>query len=162
MFVIKDPVFILYGSVKVRDSVFRDVDWEITVGIFHPIQHTANSFRSHFEPRWPRSKTIRSSYEWKIYIIYHCIIRAKMYFICISMQKNLLCDITRAKKGLSWSWHPGPRSNSGLYYQWMKPGLTYKNSCLGSRKYLARTKCIIIYIFCIMQWSQLSLILFSY
>lgn len=92
MFVIKDPVFILYGSVKVRDSVFRDVDWEITVGIFHPIQHTANSFRSHFEPRWPRSKTIRSSYEWKIYIIYHCIIRAKMYFICISMMyKRTYC-----------------------------------------------------------------------
>lgn len=92
MFVIKDPVFILYGSVKVRDSVFRDVDWEITVGIFHPIQHTANSFRSNFEPRWPRSKTIRSSYEWKIYIIYHCIIRAKMYFICISMMyKRTYC-----------------------------------------------------------------------
>lgn len=47
MFVIKYSMFVLKRSVFVRDSIFCDVNGEISVRVFDPFQHSADPDRGH-------------------------------------------------------------------------------------------------------------------
>lgn len=47
MFVIKYSMFVLKRSVFVRDSIFCDVNGEISVRVFDPVQHSADPDRGH-------------------------------------------------------------------------------------------------------------------
>lgn len=47
MFVIKYSMLVLERSVSIRDSIFCYVNGEISVGIFDPVQHSADPDRGH-------------------------------------------------------------------------------------------------------------------
>lgn len=47
MFVIKYSMLVLKRSVFVRDSIFCDVNGEISVRVFDPVQHSADPDRGH-------------------------------------------------------------------------------------------------------------------